>query len=118
MSFFDVFFILGAITVLATLFSLRREHIRTEYSLSWLLVGAILAILALVPRVPAVAQRMGIDSHLFLPIAGGVLISTLVFEISHVVSKLRDENVMLAQRLAILEFQLRQIEQRHDTGGN
>ena len=118
MNYFDVFFILGAITVLATLFSLRREHIRTEYSLSWLLVGFVLAILALVPRVTSVAEGLGIDSHLFLPIAGGILISMLVFEISHVVSKLRDENVMLAQRLAILEFQLQQIERRHDAPGN
>jgi hypothetical protein len=113
-SFFHVFLVLGAITVIATLFSLRREHIRTEYSLSWLLVGTVLFVLALVPK--AVAQRLGIDSQLFLPIAGGILISMLVFEISHAVSKLRDENVMLAQRVAILEFQLREIG-RGDGGG-
>lgn len=118
MSFFSVFFVLGAITVIATLVSLRREHIRTEYSLSWLLVGFALAILALAPGMTAVARKLGIDSHLALPIAGGVLISMLVFEISHRVSKLRDENVMLAQRIAILEFQLRQIEERRGEPGN
>jgi hypothetical protein len=117
-SFLSVFFILGAVTVVATLFSLRREHIRTEYSISWLLVGFMLAVLALAPRVTEVAQKLGIDSNLFLPIAGGVLISMLVFEISHAVSKLRDENVMLAQRVAILEYQLRQIEEQRGARGN
>jgi hypothetical protein len=37
----------------------------------------------------------------------------LVFELTRVVSRLRDENVILAQRLAILEFQVRESGNRH-----
>jgi BMFP domain-containing protein YqiC len=47
-------------------------------------------------------------------IVAGVLISGLVFGISRVVSRLRDENVLLAQRIAILEFRL----QRQPVEGN
>ena len=104
---FQLFTILGLLIMAITLVSLRREHIRTEYSVSWLSVGVILAALSLFP--PAlinIARRLNVDPNLCLLIIGGTLISALVFEISHVVSKLRDENVLLAQRLAILEHQL------------
>ena len=107
MNFHLLFLVIGLATVVATLISLRREHIRTEYSVSWLLVGAILTFHALFPRaLDEVARTINLDPRLVFLIAGGVLISGLVFEISHVVSRLRDENTMLAQRLAILEYQL------------
>lgn len=113
MNFHSLFLVVGLATILATLIALRREHIRTEYSVSWLLVGVILTLLALMPRpLDQAARNLGLDPRLFFLMAAGLLISGLVFEISHVVSKLRDENVMLAQRLAILEFQLRQNGER------
>ncbi len=107
MNFHLLFLVIGLATVVATLVSLRREHIRTEYSVSWLLVGAILTFLALFPRaLDEAARTISLDPRLVFVIAAGVLISGLVFENSHVVSKLRDQNTMLAQRLAILEYQL------------
>jgi hypothetical protein len=114
MSFQSLFLVIGLAAVIGTLTSLRREHIRTEYSVSWLIVGVILLLLAVLPNaLDRVANSFGLDSRLsFLTIAGA-LISGLVFEISHVVSKLRDENVLLTQRVAILEYQL-----RHNREGN
>ena len=44
----------------------------------------------------------------FFLTTGATLISVLVFEMTRVVSRLTDENVMLAQRIAVLEFQLRE----------
>jgi hypothetical protein len=114
MIFHSLFLVIGLTTVLGTLISLRREHIRTENSVSWLLVGVILTVLALSPRILEWAARnLDLDPRLFFLIVGGALISGLVFEISHVVSKLRDENVMLAQRLAILEYQVRRANKVH-----
>jgi hypothetical protein len=107
MNFQIVFLILGLAALFVTLFSLRRENIRTEYSVSWLAVGAILTILSLSPRTIDVGSRtLGLDPQVFFVIVAGSLISGLLFEISHLVSRLRDENVMLAQRVAILEFRL------------
>jgi hypothetical protein len=114
MNFHSLFLAIGLVIVLGTLVSLRREHIRTEYSVSWLAVGLILTLLALSPRaLDAIARYVGLDSRLFFLTAGGTLISGLVFEISHVVSRLRDENVMLVQRVAILEYQLRRAQEDH-----
>ena len=111
MSFYALFVTIGLVTLAVTLVSLRREHIRTEYSVSWLLVGLVLTILALGrSELQAAARYLGVDPSVCLLLVAGGLVSGLVFEMSHVVSRLRDENVTLAQRLAILEFKLHQRE--------
>ena len=99
---------IGLITIVGTLVSLRREHIRTEYSVSWLAVGIILTGLSAFPSLlDSASRRIGVGPDVCFLIIGGTLISVLVFEMTRVVSRLRDENVILAQRLAILEFQVR-----------
>jgi hypothetical protein len=109
MNYHPVFLLIGVITVVSTLVSLRREHIRVEYSVSWLVVGIVLTVLAASPKLlDSVARAFGAGPDALFLLAGGTLISTIVFEISRVVSRLRDENVMLAQRVAILEYQMRE----------
>jgi hypothetical protein len=105
-----VFLLIGLLTIAGTLVSLRREHIRPEYSVSWLGVGIVLTVLAAFPRLlDGVAHIFGASADAFFLMTGGTLIAILVFEISRVVSRLRDENVMLAQRVAILEYKIREI---------
>ena len=102
---------LGLTVVIVTLTSLRREHIRTEYSISWLALGVILTVFALVPEaLERVSLHFGLQPTVAFSILGSILISALTFEISHVVSRLRDENVMLSQRIAILEYRLQQFD--------
>jgi hypothetical protein len=109
MNFQFVFLGIGLLTILSTLVSLRREHIRTEYSVSWLLVGILLTVLAGFPwLLGRLAGRVGIGPGGFFLMTGGVLISALVFELTRVVSRLTDQNTMMAQRIAILEFQIRE----------
>jgi len=109
MNFHSVWFCIGLVTILGTLVSLRREHIRTEYSVSWLAVGIFLTTLAAWPALlDRISGRIGIDPEVFFLLAGGALISALVFEMTRVVSRLTDQNVMMAQRIAILEFQMRE----------
>src|SRR5689334_4126440 len=113
MNFHSLFLAIGIFTMVITLVSLRREHIRTEYSVSWLGLGLVLALLALFPRtLDLVLRDVDLDPRLFFFIVGGALVSGLVFETSHAVSKLRDENVMLAQRIAILEYRLERAGER------
>jgi len=98
---------IGLITIVGTLVSLRREHIRTEYSVSWLAVGIILTGLSAFPSLlDAASRHLGVGPEGCFLIIGGTLISVLVFEMTRVVSRLSDENVILAQRVAILEFQI------------
>jgi hypothetical protein len=104
----------AVIVILATLVSLRRAHIRVEYSVSWLGVGFVLFVCALFPRIPLrVAANLGLDPQVAFVFLAGALALALLFEVSWVVSQLRDENVILTQRLAILEYHLLQIQSDH-----
>src|SRR5579872_5191475 len=90
------------------LFSVRRAHIRVEYSASWL--GAAVAMLVL-SRAPlfldAVRRLLGLpDSPLALFMAGSGLFLIMFFRFSVIISHLRDDNVALAQRVAILEYHI------------
>jgi hypothetical protein len=117
MNFHLVFVAIGLTTIAATLISLRREHIRTEYSTSWLLVGIILSVLGLFPgALDGAARILGVEPPVSFLILAGLLVSAVVFEVSHVVSRLRDEKVVLAQRIAILEFQIKNVEQNREPG--
>ena len=113
--YYTQIFLLGAvIVILATLFSLRRAHIRVEYSVSWLVVGAISFVCALFPSVlMRIASELGLDPQIGFIFLAGALGVALLFEVSLVVAQLRDENVLLTQRLAILEYHLHQLESHH-----
>lgn len=109
MNYHAVFLAAGLVTITGTLIALRRAHIRAEYSVSWLAVGVLMSGLALFPNlIDRLSSSLGLQPQTYLLVVGGVLISVLVFEISRVVSQLRDENVLLAQRVAILEYRIQQ----------
>jgi len=109
MNYHSVFLVAGVAAIAGTLIALRRAHIRAEYSVSWLAVGVLMSGLALFPNlIDRLSNTLGLQPQSYLLVVGGVLISILVFEISRVVSQLRDENVLLAQRVAILEYRIQQ----------
>jgi hypothetical protein len=118
LNYIQVFLALSVVVLLATLVSLRRAHIRVEYSVSWLGVGSVLFICALFPGILlSAARNLGLDPQICFIILAGALALSLLFEVSLVVSQLRDENAMLTQRLAILEYHLRQLQSHHGIEG-
>jgi hypothetical protein len=94
------------------LFSVRRAHIRVEYSASWL--GAAVAMLLLSrtpPLLDALRNLLGLpDSPLALFMAGSSVFLIMFFRFSVIISHLRDDNVALAQRVALLEYHLRSLQ--------
>ena len=107
MNYMQVFLMGAAVIILATLISLRRAHIRVEYSVSWLGVGLVLFICSFFPGLLVrVAANLGLDPQICLVLVAGALAGALLFEVSIVVSQLRDDNVVLAQKLAILEYHM------------
>jgi hypothetical protein len=114
MNFHTVFLCIGLLTVAGTLLALRKEHIRPEYSVSWLIVGIVLVALAASPGLlDKAARSIGIGPESCFLVAAGTLVAAIVFEISRVVSRLRDDNTMMAQRIAILEYQIQEIGRRN-----
>jgi len=101
----------SGLLLLIVLFSVRRAHIRVEYSVSWLLAALVMLVLSRArPLLDAVRKLMGLpDSPLALFLLAGAVALIMFFRFSIVLSHLRDDNVALAQRVAMLEYRLRSI---------
>ncbi len=107
----------SCLLLLMVLVSVRRAHIRVEYSVSWLVAGVILLLLSLNEAiVRQLAEWMGVD---YPPIAILLIIScvflVVFYRFSIRLSALKDANIALAQRLAILEFRLNSSHEEQET---
>jgi hypothetical protein len=100
---------LSIILIVMVLASVRRAHIRVEYSVSWLAASIALLGISLNPSVLIAASSLfGIDySPIVLLLIAGAVFLLVFFRLSVIISKLKDDNIALAQRLAIVEFYLR-----------
>ena len=105
--------------IAAVLMSLRREHIRVEYSVSWLAAGLVLMGLSRMEgAIDAIAAMLGIS---YPPVALLILIMgvflVVFYRFSILISQLKDANIALTQKLAILENRLeRQARDTHWNG--
>src|ERR1035437_3051931 len=102
---------LSVILLVMVLVSVRRAHIRVEYSVSWLLAAAAMLILSRAhPLLNAVRNLIGLpDSPLTLFLLAGGVFLIMFFRFSVIISHLRDDNIALAQRVAILEYHLQNL---------
>ena len=94
------------------LVSVRRSHIRVEYSVTWLLAAAAMLTLSLArPVVEYVRHLLGLpDTPLAVFLLGGTVFLVVFFRFTLIISRLRDDNIALAQRVAILEYHLHAID--------
>ena len=87
---------------------LRRKRLMERYALLWLLSSAVLLILAVWKGLlETVAAAIGIyyaPSALFVIAFGFILV--LLLHVSLVISRLADQNKVLAQRLGLLQQRL------------
>jgi hypothetical protein len=107
----------SALLFLIVLFSVRRSHIRVEYSVGWLVASAALFVLSrsawLLESVAHVLHIQQPAVILLLGVFGVLLI--LAFWGSILISRLRDDTIALVQRTAILEFQLETLHRERNT---
>lgn len=108
----NVMTVTSLLLIVLVLTSLRRAHIRVEYSVTWLLAGIALLIVSRSRTiVDATSDFIGIPhSPLALLLIIGSVFLLMFFRFSIVLSRLRDDNIALAQRLAILEYHLRSLQ--------
>ena len=105
--------VVSIILMVMVLASLRRAHIRVEYSVSWLLAAvALLGLSRSRPLLDRAATLLGVPgSPIALLLIGGSVFLLMFFRFSVIVSKLRDDNIALAQRVAILEFHINSLRE-------
>ena len=100
--------VVAIVLLIMVLFSIRRAHIRVEYSVSWLAAAIILLVLSRSPgALNWIAGQLGLT---YPPLALMILVFcvflVVTYRFSVVISDLKDGNIAMAQRLAIVEFQL------------
>lgn len=88
--------------------SVRREHIRVEYSMAWL--GAAVLLLGLSLSKTALdwlSSLVGVaDASFILMMIAGVLFLFTFLRFSIEVSGLKDHNIVLAQKIGMLEWEV------------
>jgi len=100
--------VLSIVIIIMVLVSVRRAHIRVEYSVTWLLGSVAMLLLS---RNRAVLDRLRVltglpDTPLVLFLMGAGVLLVMFFRFSVIISHLRDDNIALAQRVAILEYHI------------
>jgi len=111
----NVMTVLSAVLMLIVLFSVRRSHIRVEYSVSWLTAGFVLLVLSRSQRLLNwLAAFLGVtDAPLTLIMLVFSVFLIVLYRFSLIISDLKDANIALTQRLAIVEFQLQNGNEQH-----
>src|SRR6266496_3104162 len=101
---------IASAALLVVVFELiRSRRLRERYALLWLLTGAVLLVLsAWRGGLNTIARWVGVETYppAVLFAVGSLFILAVLLHYSTVISKLSDQNSILAQRVALLESQL------------
>jgi hypothetical protein len=105
--------IVGAVASLVLLVAvfelIRSRRLRERYALLWLLTGLVLLALSLWRGgLNTIASWFGVTGYppAVLFAVGALFVILVLLHYSTVISKLADQNTILAQRLALLESEL------------
>lgn len=110
----NVLAVLSLAMIVTVLASVRRSHIRVEYSVSWLIAGlALLALSQSGAALAGIGKLLGTgEPASALLIAAGAIFLVVLYRLSLRISGLKDSNIALTQRLAILEYRLETIHEK------
>lgn len=113
----NVVAILSVILLISVIISLRRAHIRVEHSVAWLAAALVLLLTSLAPGVlDAIAMWSGLsDGPTTLVFLAFVVFLVVLYRFSRVISDLKDANIALAQKLAILEFRFQTLHEKQQS---
>lgn len=110
----SLFFGVIAVAVLVTVIVLIRSRLlREKYAALWMLVGLLVVVLALFPRVLEVLSRavgVAVPSNLLFVFAILLLLG-VALHLSLEVSRLDEETRVLSEESAILRLQVERLEQ-------
>ena len=103
---------IASLLLLLVVFELiRSRRLRERYALLWVLTGVVLLVLSVWRGgLNTIAGWLGVTSYppAVLFAIGLLFVVLVLLHYSTVISKLADQNTILAQRLAILEAKLRE----------
>ncbi|MHC4718096.1 MAG: DUF2304 domain-containing protein [Planctomycetota bacterium] len=90
---------------------IRRRRLREEYAMLWVAASAVLLVLAVFPRLfLGISRLLDVDYRTTVMLIGFSFLSLMVIHLSVVASRSADDTRTTAQRVALLEDRLRQLE--------
>ncbi|HLM97834.1 MAG TPA: DUF2304 domain-containing protein [Bryobacteraceae bacterium] len=103
---------LSVLLIVMVLVSVRRARIRVEYSVAWLAGAAALLVFSRARvLLRTVADLLGVTyPPLALVLLVGSVFLLIFYRFSLIISQLKDDNIALAQRVAILEYHLQALK--------
>jgi Uncharacterized conserved protein (DUF2304) len=107
--------LLSIAMIVSVLYSIRRAHIRVEYSVSWLLAALILLGISRMPiaTLYLIGQYFGpTNPPAALLMVSGCVFVVVIYLATLRISELKDSNIALAQRVAILEYRLESLDEK------
>ncbi len=107
--------VVSALLVLGVLELIRKRRLRERYALLWIATGVVLLVLsAWRGGLNTIAHWVGVTGYppAVLFAVATLFILLVLLDYSTVISKLADQNTLLAQRLALLESRI--VEQETD----
>jgi hypothetical protein len=103
---------IASLLLLLVVFELiRSRRLRERYALLWVATGLVLLVLSLWRGgLNTIAGWVGVETYppAVLFAVASLFILAVLLHYSTVISKLTDQNVVLAQRLALLELEVRE----------
>lgn len=105
---------MSLLLIAVVLLNIRRSHIRVEYSVSWLGAAATMLLLSQWPwALNQIGQLIGLNNPpVALLLIIGALFLVVFFRFSVVISDLKDANIAITQKVAILEYQLNALHEK------
>ena len=102
----------SVVLLIAVLELVRRRRLREKYALLWILTAIVLLVLSVWRgAVSSIASALGVSyGPTVLFAVGALFVLVVLLHYSTVISALTDRTVSLAQRIAILEQRLGEIE--------
>jgi len=110
----NVVALLSAGLIVVVLASLRRAHIRVEYSVSWLAAGVCLLVFSRAEGTLIwLAGVLGLaEPPLALLFISFSVFLLVFYRFSMIISELKDANIALTQRVAILQYELQSLHEK------
>ena len=104
--------IASLVLLIAVLELVRRRRLREKYALLWILTAIVLLVLSVWRgAVTSIATALGVSyGPTVLFAVGALFVLVVLLHYSTVISALTDRTVVLAQRIAILEQRIEDLE--------
>jgi hypothetical protein len=113
----NVVTVFSIVLLAIVLVSVRRAHIRVEYSVTWLGAAATLLVLSRSRTVlDWLTRSLGVsDPPLALIMIVFCVFLGVFYRFSVIISHMKDANIAMAQRVAILEYRIEALNEKQET---